>query len=99
MNFHSDSYEWLVVAGAKSQFKGIGTINGEGNYNFMLTAIDANINNNDNFEIDRFRIRIWSEDNYGNEDIIYDNSIGDDTDSATTEIGGGPIVIHKEKDQ
>jgi hypothetical protein len=32
INFHSEDYEWLVVAGAKAQFKGTGTINGSGNY-------------------------------------------------------------------
>src|SRR5207245_2656667 len=27
LNFHSDTYEWLVVSGARAQFKGTGTIN------------------------------------------------------------------------
>jgi parallel beta-helix repeat protein len=39
LNFHSNNYEWLVVAGAKAMFKGTGTINGAGEYNFMLTGI------------------------------------------------------------
>jgi len=43
LNFKSTSYEWLVVAGARAQFKGLGTINGTGNYGFMLTAIDGQI--------------------------------------------------------
>ena len=38
LNFHSDGYEWLVVAGAKAQYKGTGTVNGAGGYGFMLTA-------------------------------------------------------------
>jgi parallel beta-helix repeat protein len=98
LNFHSDSYDWLVVAGAKAMFKGIGTINGEGEYKFMLTAIDANIKENDSFDVDRFRIKIWSEDEYGNETVVYDNGLGaDDDDGATTEIGGGSIVIHTKK--
>jgi len=96
-NFHSDSYEWLVVAGVKAMFKGVGTINGQGEYNFILTAIDADINSNDNVEIDRFRIRIWTEDEFGNEGVIYDNGLDDDSDDATTEIGGGSIVIHTVK--
>ena len=41
LNFQSDVYDWLVVAGARAQFKGTGTINGEGNFGFMLTAIDG----------------------------------------------------------
>jgi hypothetical protein len=91
-NFHSESYEWLVVAGAKANFKGLGTINGQGQYKFILTAIDAKVNENDAFEVDRFRIKIWTDDG-----VIYDNSHGDDSDNATTEIGGGSIVIHKGK--
>lgn len=30
LNFHSETYQWLMVAGAKAIFKGVGTINGEG---------------------------------------------------------------------
>ena len=30
LNFHSSSYEWLVVAGNQAMFKGEGTINGQG---------------------------------------------------------------------
>ncbi len=91
LNFHSDSYEWLVVAGAKAKYKGTGTINGEGEYKFMLTAIDADIH--PSFEVDRFRIKIWYEVN-GIENVVYDNALGNDSDLATTEIGGGSIVIH-----
>ncbi len=93
LNFHSDSYEWLVVAGAKAKYKGTGTINGEGDFKFMLTAIDADINADDAFHVDRFRIKIWFEEN-GAEYVVYDNARGDDDDMATTEIGGGSIVIH-----
>ena len=41
LNFKSTSYQWLVVAGANAKFKGVGTINGAGNYGFMLTAWSA----------------------------------------------------------
>jgi hypothetical protein len=96
LNFHSESYDWLVVAGAKAQFKGIGTINGDGAYKFLLTGIDADINNNDSSTIDRFRIKIWIEDADGNETVIYDNGLSAaiDDDNATTKIGGGSIVVH-----
>ena len=59
MNFHSTSYEWLVVAGARAQYKGEGTINGSGNYGFMLTAIDGQINGGGG--VDKFRIKIWDK--------------------------------------
>jgi hypothetical protein len=81
LNFHSDSYEWLVVTGSNyANFKGTGTINGEGYYKFRLWAGDN--------EPDTFRIKIWTEDDAGVETVFYDNGF----DLA---IGGGSIVIHE----
>jgi hypothetical protein len=80
LNLHSSSYEWLVVPGSDDAiFKGMGTINGAGEYKFMLWAGDA--------KPDTFRIKIWEEDEAGVETVIYDNGF----DQA---IGGGSIVIH-----
>jgi hypothetical protein len=82
LNFHSSSYDWLVVTGSNyAMFKGTGTINGEGAYKFMIWAGDD--------EPDTFRIKIWEEDS-GGETVIYDNG----TDQA---ISGGSIVIHTKK--
>jgi hypothetical protein len=90
-NFQSTSYQWLIVAGAKAQFKGSGTINGSGDYDFMLTAIDGQVNGGGG--VDKFRIKIWDRASGG---IVYDNQLGaSDTDTPTTAIGGGSIVIHK----
>jgi len=92
LNFHSDVYDWLVVANVRAQFKGTGTINGEGEYGFMLTAIDADINDDDNFIVDMFRIKIWDK---ATEEIVYDNKYGAyDTENEATELGGGNIIIH-----
>ena len=79
LNFHSTSYEWLVVnqGGTNAQFKGYGTINGAGNYGFMLWAGDG--------APDTFRIKIWDATT---EVVVYDNG----PDQA---IGGGSIVVHK----
>ncbi|MFC1984247.1 PKD domain-containing protein, partial [Chloroflexota bacterium] len=91
LNFHSDAYEWLVIAGARAKYKGTGTINGEGNYGFMLTATDAELT--PSTDVDGFRIKIWDKDN--GDEIVYDNKYGDADDSnETTELGGGSIVIH-----
>ena len=80
LNFHSDSYEWLVVTGSDyAKFKGSGTINGEGDYKFMLWAGDD--------DPDTFRIKIWEEDDLGNETVVYDNGFHQ-------EIGGGSIKVH-----
>jgi uncharacterized repeat protein (TIGR01451 family) len=84
LNFHSSSYEWLVVTGSDyAMFKGVGTINGEGEYKFRIWAGDA--------DPDTFRIKIWEEDELtAEETVIYDNGF----DQA---IGGGSIVIHTKK--
>jgi VCBS repeat-containing protein len=93
LNFHSDSYDWLVVAGPKAMYKGVGTINGAGNYGFMLSAIDEKLT--PSTDVDLFRIKIWDKDN--DDVIVYDNQMGAEDDAdPTTAIGGGSIVIHKE---
>jgi hypothetical protein len=94
LNFHSSSYEWLVVAGAKAQFKGEGTVNGESGFGFMLIALDEALTNSTS--TDRFRIKIW--DITYEDAVVYDNQIGEEEDAdPTTDISGGSIVIHKPK--
>ncbi len=92
LNFDSIEYQWLVVAGTKAKFKGVGTIDGEGEYGFMLTATDGE--NKD--DPDTFRIKIW--DKSAGDGVVYDNKMGEpDESDAGTEIGGGNIVVHKAK--
>jgi hypothetical protein len=93
LNFKSTNYGTgsLVIAGAKAIFQGTGTINGTGNYNFMISAIDGSINGGGG--VDKFRIKIWT--NADGSGVVYDNN----KDSATnavpaTVLGGGSIVIH-----
>ncbi len=91
LNFHSDSYDWLVIAGHKAMYKGTGTINGTGTYGFMLSAIDEKLT--PSTDVDLFRIKIWIK---GTDTVIYDNQSGENDDAdLTTEIAGGQIVIHK----
>lgn len=90
LNFHSSSYDWLVISGYKAQYKGTGTINGEGEYGFMLTAVDGEIKGDG---IDTFRVKIWDKTT---DTLVYDNQIGfSDGADPTTAIGGGSIIIHK----
>lgn len=62
LSFSSTSYQWLVVnqGGTNAQFKGVGTINGAGSYQFMIWATDGSP--------DKFRIKITDGST-----VIYDN--------------------------
>jgi internalin A len=64
LNFSSTSYDWLVVNqnATNAQYKGSGTINGQGDYFFMLWAKDGSP--------DTFRIQIWDK---ATSKILYDN--------------------------
>ena len=80
-----------MVGGARAQFKGSGTINGSGDYGFLLTAIDGQVQGGGG--VDKFRIKIL---NKGDGGVIYDNQMGkSDTGDDATELGGGSIVIHR----
>jgi 5-hydroxyisourate hydrolase-like protein (transthyretin family) len=90
--FHSLSYEWLVVAGGsgRAQFKGSGTVNDAGDYGFILTAIDGKLSSSS--DEDLFRIKIWDKTTG---EVVYDNKMGaPDSGDPDTAIGGGSIVIH-----
>jgi hypothetical protein len=82
MNFHATDYQWLIVAGPQAKFKGNGTINGAGNYGFMLTGIDGSLAGDGN---DRIRMKIWDKDTG---EMVYDNL--DDTI-----LSNGQIIIHR----
>ena len=38
-DFRSSSYEWLVLAGSNDQYEGTGTVNGAGNFGFLLMKV------------------------------------------------------------
>ena len=91
--FQSTSYQWLVVSGGKAQFKGLGRVNGVGEFGFLLTATDS-----DKYSggPDKFRIKIW---NVATESIVYDNAFNEPDSlegGRPQEISGGSIVIHKQ---
>jgi hypothetical protein len=83
MNFHSSTYQWLVVnqAGTNAQFKGTGTINGGGSYTFMLWATDGGNTG------DKFRIQITDNSILVGDPTVYDNGVDQ-------VINSGSIVIH-----
>ncbi len=88
--FNSTSYDWLVIAGARGQYKGSGTINGNGDYGFMLTAVDGQISGGGGEN--KFRLKVWDK---GTNEVIYDNQLGaGDTTEPSTVIESGEIIIH-----
>ncbi len=90
LNFHSTSYDWLVIAGAKAMYKGDGTVNGVAGFTFQLNAIDGQQPGGG--DVDKFRIKIKLTGG----GVIYDNQMGaGDNDDPTTALGGGQIKIHK----
>ena len=68
LDFQSTAYQWLVVnqGGTNAQFKGSGTINGAGTYDFMIWATDSSP--------DKFRIQI-TDSTTGT--TVYDNGPGE----------------------
>jgi hypothetical protein len=90
-NFHSTVYDWLVIAGAKAQYKGSGTINDSGDYGFLLTATDGKVSGGG---VDKFRIKVWNKTTGA---IAYDNAPGSDDIDASNQmaLGGGSITVHK----
>jgi len=56
------------ASGARVQFKGSGTVNRNGHYRFMLTAIGGRVSGGGG--TDKFRIRIW-----GDSGLVYDNQM------------------------
>ncbi len=89
LHFRSTSYDWLVVSTSKVRFKGSGTINGAGDFAFLVSAVDGDVTGGDP---DTFRMKIW---NKSTGVVIYDSEMGSgDGTPATTVLGGGSIVIH-----
>lgn len=89
LKLKSTSYDWLVVAGARAQYKGTATVNGVDGYSFMLTAVDGQLSGGGG--VDKFRIKIWD----GSDTVVYDNQLGElDSAPLATSLSGGSIVIH-----
>jgi hypothetical protein len=90
---HGQRKSWAFAmsrAGAMTALcKGTGTINGNGDYHFLLTSIDGDQAGGGGE--DTLRIRIWSD----SEGLIYDNQPNASEFAAPmTVLSGGSIVIH-----
>jgi len=90
LNFHSTAYQWLTVGGSRAQYKGTGTINGVGDYGFVLTAVDGDIATP--VGPDKLRMKIWER---ASGTVVYDNQLAaPEGETPTTVLEGGSIVIH-----
>lgn len=74
-----------------ARVEGTGTINGAGDFGFLLTARDGAGKKRSN-DVDEFRIKIWD---MATGDVVYDNQMGAAHISDTRSVlGGGSIQIH-----
>ena len=99
-HFKSSSHEdmSLVISGEKkATYRGIGSVNGNGSYYFVVTVIDGDASGGDG--IDYFRIVVYGEGTTSpSGQALYDNEFGAALNAeASTALGGGSIVIHKPK--
>ena len=90
--FNSTRYEWLVVnGGARATYKGAGTVNGGGDYGFLLSVVDGDTTGT----ADRLRLKVWDR---ASGTVVYDNQFGAADDAtATTSIRAGAITVSPPK--
>jgi PKD repeat protein len=84
MDFRSTSLEWLVVTGGIAELRGRGQLNGGGDYDFALTAVDGPSGD---------AIRIVIRDRVSGA-VVYDNRPGESPDAEAMPLNGGSIQIH-----
>jgi len=90
LSFHSTTYQWLVIAGARAQYKGVGQINGAGSYGLLITVIDGQVGGGGG--VDKIRVKIWDT---ANGRVVFDSQPGAPDDAnPSTAIQGGAIVVH-----
>lgn len=97
MEFRSAGYDVLSVAGSRAQYQGSGTLNGRGDYKFLLTALDGSASKA--LRDSRFRLKVWHVDARSKAEVVdYDNLAIPRALAAAGDgsvIGGGGIVIRR----
>jgi hypothetical protein len=89
MDFESTSVDqdWFMVGFARGMYRGNGTINGTGNYKFLVSGVDGD--DLTPVAVDKIRLKIVDA---ATGTLIYDNQMGaPDTAMATCPITGGNI--------
>ncbi len=87
-NFSGTAYDWMVIAAPRGMLRGAGTIDGAGDYGFLVSGFDGK----DAGSNDLLRIKIWDRSTGA---VIYDNQPGAPDDAAPAmAIGAGNVNIH-----
>jgi hypothetical protein len=87
--YNAVNFDYLVISGAKAQFKGTGKlIGGQSGINFIMTVIDGQL---DGSGTDKVRMKIYNK-NTG--EVYYDNQPGaSDTDNPGTQVGTNSSIV------
>ncbi len=91
--FKSTSIDALRVMEAGARIEGRGTVNGAGDYRFILRVVDGQLAGSGG--TDAFHIRIWDPKTYTGYNATYDNEPGNDPwwHDATWPLSGGSISL------
>jgi hypothetical protein len=79
LDFESTRYDELIVGDDDAYLRGVGTINGFGEYEFEIWVVDG--------DPDTYQITIWGEDVNLDAIVVYDSGAGQ-------EVSGGNITVH-----
>jgi len=86
--YNAVNFDYLVISGAKAQFKGTGKIvGGQSGINFIMTVIDGDL---DGTGIDKVRVKIYNK-NTGQ--VYYDNQPGASDAALPTQAVGANSII------
>jgi hypothetical protein len=88
LEFRTLGYDSKTVAGARTQFKGSGTVNNLPGYRYILTVIDGQAPGGDG--VDKFRLRVWNEKTG---ETVFDNQMGAGDDADPTNVVGDGASI------
>jgi type IX secretion system substrate protein len=89
LEFNALNYDYLVINGARAQFKGTGKVTGDqSGYAFIMTVTDGNL---DGTGVDKIRMKIFNK-NTGQ--VIYDNQQNEsDAANPTTAVADNSSVV------
>lgn len=95
LRFEGSGHDTLTVAGPWAKIEGSGTINGQGDFEYLLTLVDGKLFDGE----DAIRIRIREQLSDGSPGpVLYDTQVIGNTDDAaipTVDVRRGSIVIHR----